>query len=81
MTIHNEPTVGGVNVFSVGLFGLLTVTEPQDGLSNMKLWVIGQRFHITPYDFTVTYVTERADDTVYWVLGTSTLGVNTRLAP
>ncbi|MHB8625616.1 MAG: hypothetical protein ACYDBJ_04500 [Aggregatilineales bacterium] len=80
VSIHNDPVINGTNVFSVKLFDQLTVSDPQTGLSNVALWVIGLRLQITPDDFLITYVTERSDDRVWWILGTSPLGTNTRLA-
>ncbi len=80
VTIHNDPVVNGTNVFSVKLFDQLAVSDAQTGLSNVALWVIGMRLQITPDDFLLTWITERADDKAYWTLGTSSLSTNTRLA-
>jgi hypothetical protein len=80
VTIHNEATVSGSSVFAVKLFDQISVSDPQTGVNALRLLVIGTRIEITPDDFTISYVTERGDDRLYWLLGTTALGTNSRLA-
>ncbi len=80
VTIHNDAVIEGADVFEVKLFDPILSSEAQTGLSNVLAWVIGQRLEITPDTFTLTWLTERADDKAYWIVGTSALGTNTALA-
>ncbi len=83
VTIQNDALINSTNVFSLNLFDLLSLTDSQTGISAMLCWIVGLRLHITPAGFTLTWLTERADDRVYWslgVVGRGELGTNTRLA-
>ncbi len=83
VTIQNLPVIGSVNVFSIGLFDVLSVTDSQSGISGLKCYVIGLDLDITADGFTLTFHTTRADDRIYWNLGVTgygELGTNTRLA-
>jgi hypothetical protein len=83
ITVRNTDVINGVNVFSLNLFDVITVTDSQTGLSGVKCFITGEALHITPDGFTLTWHTARADDRGYWNLGVTgygELGVNTRLA-
>lgn len=80
ITIYNDALIGGVNVFSVRLFDALSISDPQTGISAMVCRVIGLELTIAPNGFTLHWITERQDERAYWILGTSALGVATRLA-
>jgi len=83
VTVRNTPTIGGVNVFAVNLFDVLTVTDTQSGIANLKAYVTGIDLTIHGTGFDLTWHTTRADDRGYWNLGTAgygELGTNTRLA-
>ncbi len=75
--------IGGVNVFSLSLFDVLSLTDSQTGVSAMQCYVTGIDLDITAAAFTLTLHAARADDRVYWNLGVADygeLGTNTRLA-
>ncbi|GEM_PF-1252078 len=81
--ICNEPVIGSVNVFSINLFDVLSLTDAQTGLSGLRCYVTGIDLDITARHFTLTLHTTRADDRIYWNLETTgygELGTNTRLA-
>lgn len=83
ITIRNVATVGAVNVFSVDLFNVLTVTDSQIGLNGAKCLVTGIELEIAPEGFTLHWLTTRADDRSYWLLGRTGYGelnTATRLA-
>lgn len=83
VTIRNEPVINGTNVFSLKLFDVISLSDAQTGISNLLCWISGLRLEITPEAFTLIWLTERADDRLYWNLGItgySELGSTTRLA-
>jgi hypothetical protein len=83
VTLHNTLVIGGVNVFSLDLFDVFSLTDSQSGISAMKCTITGIELDITAADFTLTLHAARADDRVYWNLGVAGYGeldTNTRLA-
>jgi hypothetical protein len=83
VTIQNSPVIGSVNVFSIGLFDVLSVSDSQSGVNGLACYVIGLELDIAADGFTLTFHTTRADDRIYWNLGVvdyGELGTNTRLA-
>jgi len=83
VAVHNESVIGSVNVFSLKLFDVLSVSDPQTGMASVVARIIGVKIAITAQDFSVVWLTERADDRVFWTLGVvgrGELNSNTRLA-
>ncbi|MCC7447517.1 MAG: hypothetical protein IT324_08885 [Anaerolineae bacterium] len=83
VTVRHTPIIGGVNVFAINLFDVLTVTDAQSGITNLQAYVTGIDLTIHAVDFELTWHTTRADDRGYWNLGTvgyGELGTYTRLA-
>ena len=83
LTFYNHSVIGSVNLFSIDLFNVISVSDSQIGLSAAKVYVIGIQLEITPSTYALTFITSRADENIYWNLGTvgyGELGTNTRLA-
>ncbi len=83
LTINNVDELDGINPFAPNLMATVRVSDAQSGLDGVLCWIIGQEAHITPRGFTLTYILERADDRLYFLLdtvGCAELDTYTRLA-
>ncbi len=80
--VIREESLGGVDVFSLGLMNKILVNEPESGAENLQHWIRGVEYDLAAQNFSVTLHLERADDRQYWQLGRlgfGELGTATRL--
>jgi len=63
------------------IFARVVVTETQTGLSSQPYFLLSETHAIEASDYSVLWGLESASATNYWVLGTNTLGDNTKLGP
>ncbi len=71
--------LGGVDVMSVELMDIISISDTQVGLSNVKHLVVGIEYQFTTDAAdqigSVRFLLERLDDMAYWILGDATYGV------
>jgi hypothetical protein len=67
----------------VDLFDVLSVTDSQTGINDLKCYITGMELDLDAERFTLSWQTVRADDQAYWNLGVTGYGeldTATRLA-
>ena len=63
-----------MNVFSLAIMDKVTVNDAHSGIGALDHWVRGVEYDLTPISFNVMLHLERADERLYWLLGTAGYG-------
>jgi len=72
--IDGRDVINGVNVFSLAIMDKVTVNDAHSGIGALDHWVRGVEYDLTPISFNVMLHLERADERLYWLLGTAGYG-------
>lgn len=76
ISFDNKVRVAGVNLFTVQLGTILSLTDYMTAITSQKLVVLGMAITLAPGDQSTIKLFVRAlDDVTYWILGDSTYGV------
>jgi len=82
LLVKNRDRLGVVNLFGLGLFDKVLISDSETGASGLGHWIISLEYSIGADGFLVLMGLERADDKQYWLLGRagySELGRTTRI--
>jgi hypothetical protein len=75
VTVRNRDRLPGTfNLFAVPLMGKAVIDDVQTGAHGLGHWVRGVEYDLSGREFRVALDLERADDTLYWLLGESGYG-------
>ena len=82
VTVNDRDTINSTNVYSLELLDKVLISDSQSGAASLLHWIRGVEYDLGTGWKRVSLHLERADDTQYWLLGTTNygeLGTNTRL--